>query len=281
MTGIHRLRVGRFTLSERMSTLIYTTLMPQQRLIDIGLGFKIHSDIPDPVTNRLLIQGRYEPGTTMLFQQVLQRGMVFVDVGAHIGYYTLLASALVGPEGRVFAFEPEEHNYKLLSRNIELNSFQNAIPIKQAALNRSGTARLMLAERSTGHSVFIEDTDKIGTVIDIMATTLDDFFSKQGWSPVDLIKIDTEGAELQVLEGMSILLERNPQTKLVLELSPGNLTRVGVGLFELPNWLRAAGFSLQVIDEDTKSLRPYSEEELPLADKGSYPYVNLFCQRLS
>ena len=280
MTGVYQFRVGRTTLGQWMYSVINTTLMPQRRLIDTGLGFRIYSDAPDSVTNRLLLTGRYELGTTILMRKVLKSGMVFVDIGAHIGYYTLLASTLVGREGKVFAFEPEEQNYKLLSRNIELNRFRNAVAIRQAVFNRARSVRMMLDGKSTHHFV-VEGDDRSSQVIDVMATTLDDFFARQGWSPVDLIKIDVEGAELSVLEGMVALLERNPQAKLVLELSPGNLTRAGVNLVELPNWLQAEGFSLQIIDEGTKGLHPYSEDKWPLADDGPYPFVNLFCQRLS
>ena len=98
---------------------------------------------------------RYEPETTGLLQRVIEPGMVVVDVGAHVGYYALLAAKRVGPQGKVYAFEPDPTNYALLLKNIELNGYRNILTTGEAVSDRVGTATLYLAGLDTGrHSLF-------------------------------------------------------------------------------------------------------------------------------
>jgi tRNA G37 N-methylase Trm5 len=82
-----------------------------------------------------MVNGAWERDTVRLFERILRAGDVVVDIGAHVGYFTLIAARSVGPEGRVYAFEPDPENYALLVRNIELNGYQNIMPIQKAVWN--------------------------------------------------------------------------------------------------------------------------------------------------
>jgi FkbM family methyltransferase len=127
-----------------------------------------------------------------------KRNEVVIDVGAHYGFYTLLASRLVGKEGYVFAFEPSSRNFRRLSLNLQLNSIQNAKTFNFALGNFEGSARLYHSHYSGGHSIFF----KRGTDSEIVAVKrLDNVVKQAGLERISLIKIDVEGAEKDVLEG--------------------------------------------------------------------------------
>ena len=86
----------------------------------------------------------YEQLLTKLFKKEMKQGMIVVDIGAHIGYFTLLAARLVGETGRVFAFEPDPDNYSLLIKNVSVNGHDNVIPVQKAVSNKTGQVRLFL-----------------------------------------------------------------------------------------------------------------------------------------
>lgn len=208
----------------------------------------------------ILVKGEYEPYTTYLFKQILKEGMVAVDVGAHIGYFTLLSASLVGGTGKVYAFEPEAENFSALLGNIVLNGFQNIKPFQHAVFSRSGKKRLYLGIHSGMHSLFkVKDTTSKSVMVDMVS--LDDVFKK---TIVDLVKVDTQGAELDVLVGMQKLIKRNDNLKLIIEFQEFE----GVYLRRLWNKLVDSGFDfIYVIDENRGRI-----------EKADYKYAVDFCK---
>jgi FkbM family methyltransferase len=205
-----------------------------------------------------LLYDSYEPGTTRFFETFLKDGMTVVDVGAHIGYFTLLAARLVGSEGKVYAFEPHPTNFQLLVKNIEANRFKNVICIQKAVSNKCGKCKLYLASHSSGqHSIFSNVT-QTKVYVEVETVTLDSFFASLGWPSVDLIKIDVEGAEKMVFEGMRELIHRNPNLKIVFELNLDCQKRGGINPIDLFVVLKREGFNSF-----------YLLEEKPIAIKGS------------
>ena len=224
---------------------------------------------------------RYEPGTTQLVERLLERGMVFVDVGAHVGYYTLLAANRVGPMGKVYAFEPESANFSILEENIGLNGYQNIVPVKSAVSSRSGSSTLYLTALDNGrHSTYHHDLPEIGSEV-VIETTLDAFFEAEGWPRVDLVKMDVEGAEADVLRGMEGLLKKSEELMMVMEFNPHLLENANVDprlFLQIPS---ARGFKVYCID-DNKGLLPLETIDSSalvrrlLAGSSS---VNLFCTK--
>ena len=96
--------------------------------------------------------GVYEPLETRIFKRLINRNDVVFDVGANIGYYTLIATKLVGEKGRVFAFEPEPTNFSLLEKNVKLNGYKNVVLMQKAVLNKTGKTKLYLHRTAGGHS---------------------------------------------------------------------------------------------------------------------------------
>lgn len=203
----------------------------------------------------------YEPETTRLFQTLIKPGMTFIDVGAHVGYYSLLAARQVGEEGQVYSFEPEPVNFSLLVKNVELNEYRNISTISQAVSNNKGFSTLFVSALDSGrNSVFHHGLPENGSVR-VATTTLDAFLEEKGWPKVDLIKIDVEGAELDVLAGMTELLGKYGDLKLIMEFNPALLQSAGVDpsvFLDAPGPGRFHIFAI----EEPMGLQPLSSEEL-------------------
>lgn len=138
--------------------------------------------------------GTYEPEQTRLFGEQLRPGATLLDVGAHVGYYTLLAARLVGSGGRVYAFEPNPRNCEFLRRHVAANGCANVRVEEAAVADTNGVARFDFGTGSgTGHLA------ESGAV-EVRTLRLDDFCHDHDVKP-DAIKIDVEGAELDVLRG--------------------------------------------------------------------------------
>jgi len=139
--------------------------------------------------------GYYEYGKQLALQRAIRPGMTVYDIGAHTGFYTLLASRATGPAGRVLAFEPVPRNLALLRRHLELNQAGN-VTVHAAAV--SDVAGLVsFEEAADGYAGAIAP----GGAQRVRAVRLDDLFLSQEAPPADVMKVDVEGAELAVLSG--------------------------------------------------------------------------------
>jgi FkbM family methyltransferase len=212
---------------------------------------------------------------TEIFTGLVKEGMTVVDVGAHAGYYTLIAARAVGDKGKVFAFEPEPSNYKLLLKNIQVNNHKNVVPIQKAVANVTGPVRLFMAEDASGHSIVNYNPRQRSIPVD--STTLDDYFAAR-IRPIHIVKIDVEGAEDAVLQGMSRIITENPELKIFTEFSPGALKRAGCLPMEYFKKLALHGFDIYLIDEKKRSLEPAEISRVMKVCK-SMGYVNLLCHR--
>lgn len=180
----------------------------------------------DPmVTKRLVEERTWEPNETHWFLKRVKPGHVVVDVGANVGYYTLIAGKLVGETGRVYAFEPDPSAFAILERNVALNGLTNVVLEQKAASNEPGTLRLYLSEENKGdHRIF--ETEEARESIEIEAVALDDYF--EGREPrIDFIKIDTQGAEAVIIDGLDRVIRANPAITLVVEFWPRALHEFG------------------------------------------------------
>lgn len=122
----------------------------------------------------LFLNRVYEKEVVRLFCEIVKPGMTVLDVGAHIGYHTLIAARLVGSQGRVYSFEPEPSNFAQLSKNVELNGLDNVTLVQKAISNKSGREKLYLDEiDSRDH--FFSKKERAKNFIQVATTTLDDF----------------------------------------------------------------------------------------------------------
>jgi len=190
------------------------------------------------------VLGMYEPAKTDVVLKLLKPGSTFIDVGANIGDFSLLAASVIGNEGKVLAFEPEAANCQWVKRNIELNGHKNVEVFQLALSDSDGEAPLYLGGRCDYHSLLKDQREREAGAITVKTRTLDSLLEERGQFRVDMIKVDVEGAELEVLKGARETLRRNPHVVLLLELHP----LMGVSPAEACDFLRHLGFSLFQMD---------------------------------
>lgn len=226
-----------------------------------------------------MLAGSFESETTQLIASLVQPGSFVIDIGAHVGYYTLISAGLAGANGKVLAFEPDPTNHSLLLGNIALNGFQNITVVNKAVSDRTGAGVLFQTKLDSGrHSTYQHDIPLAGTV-DIETVSLDAILNEEGNPKVDLIKIDVEGAELDVWRGMGKLLASDDAPKIIIEYHPMLLQGAGVDAVQFARQIFSEGFKVQIVDENN-GLKESEESEIQeLADRllEQQISVNLFC----
>jgi len=210
----------------------------------------------------------YERSERRALWRQLEAGSTFVDVGAHIGFYTLLAAKRVGPEGRVIALEPDPDTSQRLVRNVTANPdlASRIRVIAAAASSRAGSAVLhRVSPGNMGANTLSADGE--GPATTVVTTTLDRVFAEQGIDPGRaVVKIDAEGHERDVLRGFHATLAGSAKPALLVELADVHLRRSGSSSVELATELAALGYRL--LEIQPRRLRPLNPAAPP-------PFVNV------
>jgi FkbM family methyltransferase len=231
------------------------------------------------LTQYVLDWGCYEPTETELFKSKIRPGDTVVDVGANIGWFTVIASKLVGKEGRVIAFEPEPTSFEYLKRNVEANGCTNVVLEQKALSNEAGEIELFTATEHLGQHR-ISDWGDGRRAVKVEALPLDDYLAGSRIS-VDVIKIDTEGAEGVIVEGMEETLKRSRNVKLFMEYLPENLRRSGYDPIKLLQRLEAHGFQFHAIGEGQRRVVPVRDADaIRQAQVADPQTANLYLERL-
>jgi FkbM family methyltransferase len=238
-------------------------------------GHKMFLDSTDDL--HLSIYGVFEPFETELVKKEIKKGDVILDIGANIGYYTLIFAKLVGQEGKVFAFEPEPDNFALLKKNVETNGYKNVILVQKAVSNKTEKTKLYLCEASAGDHRIYDSLDGRKS-IEIEAIRLDDYF--KGYDgKIDFIKMDIQGAEGRAIQGMPNLLDKNKTVRIITEFWPFGLKRPGFQPGEFLKLLLKHDFKLYQINkqkiEPLVNLRKFLEIYTP----ENKNVTNLLCLR--
>src|ERR671921_338085 len=157
-----------------------------------------------------------------------KQGDIVVDIGAHIGLYTIISSKRVGTNGKVVAIEADPGNFEMLNRNIKLNQLTNVIPLNYAVYSKETKIKLYLPDEESGYTmhhsimsnyVFTKYKDKTeDKFVEVSANTLDYFLQLEGITDVNWIKIDVEGAEFEVLKGAHNVLSNSKNISLLIEV---------------------------------------------------------------
>lgn len=231
-----------------------------------------------------IVRNGWEELTTEMFKKVVKKGDIVVDLGANIGYFSLLAARLVGSEGKVYAFEPEPRNYSLLLKNMELNGYDNIVPVPKAVSNVSGTIRFFLHSKDTGaHTIYqpLHGEREFKESIEVQAVALDEFF-KDKECPINVIKMDIEGAETAALLGMDRIISENENLKMFIEFHPPGIKRSGDSLLGFARrLLEGYHFSVMAIGDyarGKKYLKINTVDELMNFCRGGRT-VNLFVEK--
>jgi len=218
---------------------------------------------PDlPVHNAILAElqntGAYEPGTQFFFMRVLRKGDVFVDVGAHIGYFSMVSAALVGDQGKVISVEPIDDNFQFLARNIEANKLNYAHAVNSVISDTEGEVQFHHnLDNDGGHALWDprnhpsnEKTRQAPKSETLPSMTLETLLTKFGCDHVRAMKIDTEGAERMILESGRTYFDRGAVDFVVAEVNGSGLVEMGSSVDDFFAYARDLGFVILLPNVD-------------------------------
>lgn len=230
--------------------------------VKIPLGLKLLVSNKDcGVGMYLRTKGEFESVQTKLFLDALKPGMIVFDIGANVGYYSVLASKMVGVKGKVYAFEPDPNSVKLLKKNIALNKCRNVVVVPYAVGGKDGAAILSIDEANPGESYLGGNGTK--KQIMVWAIALDSFVQKRKIAKVNVVKMDIEGAEVDVLNGGKSFFKKQNKLTLFTECNPRAMLRFRNTEKDLVRALESLGLKMKtIVNEFNKTRAVYSEKKL-------------------
>lgn len=273
-SGLQSSRIMRF-LSTPVKNSLITAMRVSGRSFGItcntAFGATFYGYIPEAVTSLIWRFGVYEPETSLFLLDNVKEGDVFLDVGAHFGYFSLLASHLVGLRGTVVSIEAMPTTYALLSKNVSANRRSNVKTHQFAAGEKAGNVQFRdygIVNSSLNTFVaargILDGEAAAYQVVDVETKRLDDFFARHELPNPAFVKIDAESSEHLVLEGMSAILEGAQPPILLIEMGGGDESED----------LRARRIH-QLLEKYGYRLFRYENRRLEPVDlKGSVPYFN-------
>lgn len=215
-------------------------------------GSKMYINMEDICLSRLYLDGVIEKRETILFKDIIKDSQVFVDIGANIGYYSMIAGRLMSQTGMIYAYEPEPYTYSILCKNVQMNGYRNINTFNLAISDKKGYATLWtnnrdiaLASMSKNNVSLILNTRKVNQEIRVRTFRLDDLFKDK---KIDIIKIDTQGAEGLILEGAKEIMKSD--VKILTEFWIEGLREMGTDPLELLRKVQGYGFKVYLIKEE-------------------------------
>lgn len=230
--------------------------------LQVPLQLYIHGEQDQYVSRRIREEGIWEPYETSLVLSMLKSGDVFVDVGANIGYFSIIAASVVQDGGTVFAFEPDPANFQLLQESAVLNGQQNVINAVEAGLaDDSGEGQLYLSQDNLGdHQIYAAGDERSSLPITLHNGS---HYLRGRIQHIDLLKVDTQGSEYQVMAGLLPLLQALPTVpRIIIELTPLSLRQAGSSGRALIELLATLDQPLWIIDHIEHHLAASNAAEL-------------------
>ena len=218
-----------------------------QKTVRTRYGFRMRVDLGDWLGQYIYLTGGYEPPTARLIAGLIQPGDTVIDVGANAGFFTLLAATRVKESGRVLAFEPIPAVRAALERNIKLNGVRWVSLHGVALSNVAGTLTMYEGPRNHRGLSSLRPLDQAAATHSVTVKRLDDWLPVLG--RVKLIKLDVEGAEQHVVEGMAALISRD-MPYIVVEVTDAYLQKMGHSAASLLRLLNQKGYLVYRIGDD-------------------------------
>lgn len=225
----------------------------------------------------LLKLGILEKREMDLFKKTVKKGWTVLDIGANIGYPSLLFSKLVGENGKVIAFEPDKNNLEMLRKNIKVNNCKNIVVVPMAVSDRTGGGTLYISDSHSGDHRIYSSGEKRRTQ-NIKTTSLDDYFKSK--NKINFIQMDVQGAEELVFKGMKGLLNENKEISILLEFWPEGLRKIGSSPVDFLKMIKQSGFQLAYINENDGMVSKTSTRECMKMCKDNYD-ISLFLRHAS
>ncbi len=218
--------------------------------VEMDTQARLHLDPSCDYSRKRFLYRKSESFELSLMRELVAAGDDVIDVGANVGYWTTAMARAVGPEGRVFAFEPLVRTFRILQRNVEINGFNHVFTFNAALSDHNGEA-LLTADRSrTGHSHVVPTGRDAGNdTVAVVLNRLDRYETLLRRERVSFLKIDVEGHEVAVLRGAKNLLART-NVAVLAEYSEGGFQRAGYDFADLKATCDELHFNISVILPD-------------------------------
>ena len=277
-------------MKEKIINILLNSSLVRSKLI-ISIGRIIHSfsksDFVEIEGRKMFTQNNdglalsifkiYEPNQTEIVKKYVHEGDIVIDIGAHVGYYTLLMAQLVGKNGKVYSFEPDPVNFQLLKKSVEINGFENVVLIQKAVSNITDKVKLFLGDNDSAiNRIYDAKLGDAKESIDVESIRIDEYF-KENDELVNFIKIDSEGSEVKIINGMKQFLSRNQELVMMTEFFPFLIKKSGDEPNQYLKSLEKSGFSLyNILDKNEKTNKINSENFLESGINSQY-CTNLLC----
>lgn len=256
---------------KRLLSSFVNSLKPEYVVADGHIMFIDKSD--DFVSQELIISKSWERFQTSLFKKHVKKGDIVLDIGAHIGWYTLQAARIVGSTGRVYAFEPDLKNFKLLKKNVNANGYTNVILVNKAVSNKTKKGRLYKSTNNTGDNRVFDSRDGRSSV-GIQVIALDDFLKEK---QVNFIKMDIQGFEANAVKGARKIIQSSKKLKIMTEFWPEGLKMSGSSAVEYMDLLLSSFSVYNVIEGATHKLVHVSKKNANKLHLFTNSETNLLC----
>jgi len=222
-------------------------LTAHDNVFDIDVRFVIQ----DGMGRRIFKQGSFQPDyANFILNLPLQKNDVILDIGANVGWYSMVLGKGKNKDIRVFSFEPEPLNFSLLEENLKINNLKNVVAVNKAVSDRKGEATLHLYERkNTGRHSLLDINSHMNKTVLVETIVLDEFLAENNvdFKSVRFIKIDIEGFEFFALRGGQQMLKHLPF--MLLEFSLSLIRKGGDSPADFIFWLQALGYNFYNIDD--------------------------------
>lgn len=220
-----------------------------------GLQMRLHPSGDQIISAKLRQERCWEAYETSLTLRHLHPGDVYVDVGANIGYYTLVAAQRVGPHGKVIAYEPDKDNFALLQANVALNGLSQVQVFPCALSDKNAAGQLFLSDNNFGdHRLY--DANDSRQAYPVQLAKGDEHVGQQT-QHMDFLKIDTQGFEFFVVNGLRELISRNrSHLRIILEFCPYGIRHSGACGHDLVRLLEDMQMQYHIIDHQQQCLIP-------------------------
>lgn len=244
--------IGNLPIIRNLNAKVIEHLKDEFTIVD---GHKMFLDKNDSLL--LSINKIYEENETNFIKDSINEGDIVIDIGANIGYYTLLFARLVGNTGKVYSFEPDPRNCLLLEKNIQINDYNNIVLEKKAISDKTEKSILYVTDDNAG-STMHKGNSTTKNEIDIDAITLDDYFKANSIAP-DFIKIDIEGYELNALKGMKMVLQSSNKIKIMIEYNPLTKNFFNSDPMDSLNFLGELDFKFKDLNSNSQTFLNFRE----------------------
>jgi len=235
---------------------------PKHGFVDGVFGHKLYQNVADVAIDFTGLSGydvkdiggRLKDGELELLVREIRPGTTVVDIGANVGFMTTLMAKLVGPSGKVIAFEPGPMSFTLLQANTMINGYKNVVLEKKAVSSKTGMETLYIcptgeSDNQVSAAGDMTFKDEVREAVPIETVRLDDYFP--GDAKIDFLKMDIQGGEYVALQGMQDLLRRNGGIRVMVEFAPYMPLWNGVSPQKFLDLIRSMGFEIHDLADHT------------------------------